>query len=185
MRNSNMESKKDLKVNKANLDFESTEGFCEECQKQATIQPTAASVDYNNLSQEVKRYYADLLNFIFRGTIGTVQAYQVTPNVAKAGDFFLKQILHCSQGITAALVSIPGGIYYSKIYEIVLEKTPFANIPFVFKFLSEQISSYYVGNLIGHLLRTVIYRPCVDKVNVNWKSQMGLLLGGIIDDLAY
>ena len=69
MRNSNMESKKDLQVNKANLDFESTEGVCEECQKQATIQPTAASVDYNNLPEEVKQYYADLLNFIFRGTI--------------------------------------------------------------------------------------------------------------------
>lgn len=28
-----------------------------------------------------------------------------------------------------------------------------------------------------------LYRAVVDKVNINWKSQMGLLLAGFIDEL--
>ncbi|QCD47972.1 hypothetical protein [Campylobacter rectus] len=42
---------------------------------------------YNNLTQEEKQFYADVLNSIFFGTIGNVQASQVTPKVARAADF--------------------------------------------------------------------------------------------------
>ncbi|PSM51519.1 hypothetical protein CBLAS_1298 [Campylobacter blaseri] len=31
--------------------------------------------------------------------------------------------------------------------------------------------------------KNALYRAVVDKVNVNWKSQMGLLLAGFIDEL--
>lgn len=76
-------------------------------------------VDYSNLSYTEKQFYADILNYIFRGTIGDVRVYQVTPNVAKAGDFFLLEIATCSHGITESL-AIQYGVIYSQIFDILL-----------------------------------------------------------------
>jgi hypothetical protein len=78
---------------------------------------------YENLTQEEKQFYADVLNYIFKETIGNIQAYQIRPNVAKATDFLISEIMQCSKGITNALVGIPGGVMYSVIFNIVLGKT--------------------------------------------------------------
>lgn len=43
--------------------------------------------DYYNLTNREKQISADNLNYIFRGTIGTVTPDQITPAVAKASDF--------------------------------------------------------------------------------------------------
>lgn len=42
-----------------------------------------------------------------------------------------------------------------------------------------------VGKIINKLLENRNFSPCVNAVNVRWKSQMGLLLYGIIDELPY
>lgn len=142
--------------------------------------------DYNNLTENEKQYYADILNGIFKGTIGHVQAYQIRPNVAKATDFLISEILFCSQGITKLLIDMPGGSIYSIIFDIALgryEKLKGKNVPFVTAFLLEEISYSFFSNLLSILTENLKYRPCVDKVNVNWKSQMGLLLAGFIDEL--
>ena len=53
----------------------------------------------------------------------------------------------------------------------------------------EIVKYYAVGKImeaiINKLLQNRNFRPCVDAVNVRWKSQMGLLLYGIIDELPY
>lgn len=146
----------------------------------------ANTADYNNLTQDEKQFYADVLNFIFRGTIGNVQAYQITPNVAKAADFFLGEIAHCSQGLTATLVGIPGGQLYSIAFNIFLNRVEkYLYIPYIRALIIETVTSYYVGKIFEYIFKNARYRICVDVINVRWKSQMGLLLYGIIDDLPY
>ena len=138
---------------------------------------------YENLTQEEKQFYADVLNYIFKGTIGNIQAYQIRPNVAKATDFLISEIMQCSKGITNALVGIPSGVMYSVIFNIVLGKTKYKDMPFIKAFILEQITSYMFGELVKLLVGHPIYSPCVNKVNINWKSQMGLLLADFIDEL--
>ncbi|QKF91373.1 hypothetical protein [Campylobacter sp. CCUG 57310] len=179
----NLASKNNMPIS---YDLTNCENSCADYNYDEQIALVASSVDYSNLTQEEKQFYADILNFIFRGTIGNVQASQITPNVAKAADFFLKEIANCSQGITATLVGLPGGQLYSIAFNIFLKKIEsYLHIPYVRALIIEAVTSHYIGNIFKYIFRNVRYRICVDTVNIKWKSQMGLLLYGIIDDLSY
>lgn len=106
--------------------------------------------------------------------------------MAKAGDFFLKEITHCSKAFSVTLSALTGNLLYEKIYKIALNKISiYLNLPNARVLIAEAVPSSKINDLVGHLSRNMIYKPCIDKVNVNWKSQIGLLLGGIIYDMMY
>lgn len=141
---------------------------------------------YNNLTQEEKQFYADVLNSIFLGTIGNVQASQVTPKIARAADFFIAQIVNCSKAIVEALKKLVLGPAFSAIYDAVLQdNVKYQNYPFAKRFIIKRVSSWAFGQLIDYIFKDKIFSGCVSAVNVRWKSYMGLLLYGVIDDLPY
>lgn len=141
---------------------------------------------YNNLTQEEKQFYADVLNSIFLGTIGTVRANQVTPKVARAADFFIAQVINCSKAIVKTLEKLILGPAFSTIYDAVLkDNKTYQNYPFAKRFIIKKVSSSVFAQLINYIFKDKIFSGCVSAVNVRWKSQMGLLLAGIIDDLPY
>ena len=151
--------------------------------------------DYYNLTDREKQISADNLNYIFRGTIGTVTPDQITPAVAKASDFLIHEVFKCSElaknWLASVLASQFGNIVESldDMYNIT-GKYQLTGKSVVRQLVTLEIVKYYaVGKImeaiINKLLQNRNFRPCVDAVNVRWKSQMGLLLYGIIDELPY
>ena len=53
----------------------------------------------------------------------------------------------------------------------------------------EIIKNCVIGTILGIIINKLLenrnFSPCVNAVNVRWKSQMGLLLYGVIDELPY
>lgn len=120
------------------------------------------------------------------GTIGNVQASQVTPKIARAADFFIAQIVNCSKAIVEALKKLALGPAFSAIYDAVLQdNVKYQNYPFAKRFIIKRVSSWAFGQLIDYIFKDKIFSGCVSAVNVRWKSYMGLLLYGVIDDLPY
>ena len=141
---------------------------------------------YSNLTQEEKEYYAYVLNSIFLKTIGNVQASQITPKVARATDFFIIEVLNCSQQMVEVLKNMVLGPIFGRIYEIVTKNLKaYQNLPIIRQFIIDKIAEEAFDALIDQIFKHRIFAGCVSAVNVRWKSQIGLLLGGIIDDLPY
>lgn len=140
---------------------------------------------YENLTEQEKQYYADILNYIFKGTIGNVQSYQVTPNVAKAADFFMKEILNCASGLKGALYVFVAKIAVDVLFDVYIGNGGGKKEIKVRQLITEGISSNIISSVLDAIYSKFAYRACIDRVNLNWKSQMGLLLNGIIDDLPY
>ena len=158
--------------------------FCRECSVRGIGRPNYHK-DYSNLTPEAKQYYADILNYIFKGTIGIVRANQITPNAARAGDFFMEEIFRCAQAMKAALNIFAPKLVVNMVFDICIGNGKGNKKPSISQLIVENITSNTISTLLTAIYDHFIYKTCINKVNVNWKSQMGLLLGGIIDDLPY
>lgn len=151
--------------------------------------------DYYNLTDEEKQLSANNLNYIFKGTIGYVTPDQITPAVAKASDFLIKEVFTCSSAAKAWLKNILNsqlGNMVDSIDDIyhIAETYQISGKSIVRQFIAlELVKEYAIGYLVDIIINKLLenrnFSPCVNAVNVRWKSQMGLLLYGIIDELPY
>ena len=140
--------------------------------------------DYDNLTDKEKQLSADNLNYIFRGTIGVVTPNQITPAVAKASDFLMHEVFE----LAAELGTMVGII--DDVYNITW-RYPFVERSIVRQLVALEVgvNTFAIGTIVGKIINKLLenrnFSPCVNAVNVRWKSQMGLLLYGIIDELPY
>lgn len=152
--------------------------------------------DYDNLTDKEKQLSADNLNYIFRGTIGVVTPNQITPAVAKASDFLMHEVFECSRlakkwltNVLAAELGTMVGII-DDVYNITW-RYPFVERSIVRQLVALEVgvNTFAIGTIVGKIINKLLenrnFSPCVNAVNVRWKSQMGLLLYGIIDELPY
>jgi hypothetical protein len=143
----------------------------------------------------VRKFHADSLNRIFRGTIGIITESQITPEIAKASQFLEAEVLRNQRimkivlyGIQAATVGlftlrliklVADTAYYGSIYAAVIRENAWSSLA------SAAMTAEYDTIFLSAYNKNALVKACIDKVNVNWKSQMGLLLSGIIDELPY
>lgn len=145
---------------------------------------------------EVRQFHADALNRIFRGTIGYITEDQITPEVAKASQFLESEILKNERILKILLYGIQTvtiGLFIGKIAMLYREKRHFTGSIFALlkkednwtALINSGLRAKYDTILLSAYSKNRIVKAVVDKVNVNWKSQMGLLLSGFIDELSY
>jgi hypothetical protein len=152
--------------------------------------------DYYNLTDQEKQLCADNLNYIFKGTIGYVTQDQVTPAVAKASDFLIKEVFSCSTVAKSWLKDVLNSqlgnmatVIIDDIFHIT-DRYPVSGKSIVKELIAlEIIKNCVIGTILGIIINKLLenrnFSPCVNAVNVRWKSQMGLLLYGVIDELPY